>query len=67
MLLETKVHMWSQLECGHVFLVNPEHPEGKWLLFVLRKKRRIGIVLAVLGKVLLVLVQGEWGGRVGWP
>lgn len=50
------------------FLINPEHPEGKWLLFVLRMKRRIGIGLAVWGEVLLGLVQGELGGggtRVG--
>lgn len=24
-----------------VFLVNLEHPEGKWLLFVLRKESRV--------------------------
>lgn len=24
-----------------VFLINLEHPEGKWLLFVLRKESRV--------------------------
>lgn len=55
----------SQLEHAHVLLVNLEHPRGKWLLFVLRKESRIGIMFAVWAEVLVGFMQSELG-RPEW-